>query len=107
MKKPYVGEVEDRMGVFTIGKVKNVYEAHELFLDWYYDYMKDANSRMYFEDYWSVSPETLSVENIQETTAMVCRKCGLYSLDDSECFQCEDQRLDHRTKFKTFYVPFI
>ena len=97
-------EIEDRMGVFTVGKVKDVYEAHEMFLDWFFEHQCNKNSRNYFREYWSVSEEMLGVEHIQECEMMRCGECYAWSLDDDDCFQCEDKRLDHRTKQRTFNI---
>ena len=103
-KKPQVLEVVDRLGVFTQGDVKDKYEAHEMFLDWFHESQIGKQARSYFLDYWSVSEEMLSPEHIEEKEMMTCNGCGQYTIDDSECFECDDKSLDGRTKQKTFII---
>ena len=102
-KQPEVLEINDRGGLFTQGKVRDVYEAHEMFLDWYYDSNKDVASRRFFEEYWSFPVEQLSPENIKKVNMMRCNNCDQWTIDDNECFECfDDGKLDRRTTQDTF-----
>lgn len=105
---PEVLEIDDRMGLFTIG-VEDKWKAYEMMVDWYYAQHQTSLDRLYFEDYWGIGVDKIDPEEIQESTMMRCRgeECGgkWWVGDDSECYDCE-RRLDHRTKRKTFYLHF-
>lgn len=107
-KKPEVCEMVDHDGLFTTGDVKDVYEAHDLFLDWYFQENSTPQGRAVFGDWWGFALEKLDPENIRETIMRSCTGCRNYTLgEDPDCYDClDDGHLDGRTKKKTFMVNF-
>lgn len=103
--KPEVLEIDDHMGVFTIG-INDRFEAHEAILDWYYTEMSTKQGRRYFTEYYGVDLSDLDPTTLKEAEMMRCHgeNCnGRWWVDDTECYECE-RDLDRRTRTKTFYL---